>query len=204
MALSRSPKIYAVVGSCRKSGIIDKTVDEILAAAKEKGAEVTRVYLIDKYIEFCTNCRSCTGQPGTERGTCKIYDEMTAILDELESSDAIVLASPMNFWTVTAVMKRFIERLVCYAYWPWSAKGPQMRRQDKIRQAVIVISSAAPSLIGRLMTKIVSLLKSTADLLGIRTVGVLYVGLAAREEKQQISERIKSKARKLGQRLVSN
>ena len=52
------------------------------------------------------------------------------------------------------------------------------------------------------MTKIVSLLKSAADLLGARTIGILYVGLAAREEKQQISERTKSKARKFGQKLV--
>jgi multimeric flavodoxin WrbA len=44
---------------------------------------------------------------------------MGAILDEIAASDAVVLASPMNFWTVTALMKRFIERLVCFAYWPW-------------------------------------------------------------------------------------
>jgi FMN-dependent NADH-azoreductase len=196
--------MYAVVGSYRKGGIIDSTVDEILASAKENGAEVTKIYLIDNHIEFCRNCRICTEQPGKERGKRSVSDGMTAILDELETSDAIVLASPMNFWAVTAVMKRFIERLVCYAYWPWGAKGPQIRRRDKTKRAVIVISSAAPSLMGRLMMKTVGLLKRAADLLGARTIGVLYIGLAACEEKQQIPERIKKKARKFGQKLVSN
>ena len=204
MKSSRSPKIFAVVGSYRKGGIIDTTVDEILASAEEQGAEVKKIYLIDKHIEFCTNCRSCTQEPGQERGKCSVSDEMPLILDELEDSDAVVLASPMNFWTVTAVTKRFIERLICYAYWPWGMKAPQIRNRNKTKQAIIVISSAAPSLIGRLMTQIVGLLKKTAELLGARTIGVIYIGLAAREKKQHIAERIREKARKLGQTLVSH
>ena len=48
----------------------------------------------------------------------KDVGRVIALLNELERSDAIVLASPMNFWTVTAVMKRFIERLLGSA-WPW-------------------------------------------------------------------------------------
>jgi hypothetical protein len=54
------------------------------------------------------------------------------------------------------------------------------------------------------MTKTVGLIKSTADLLGARTIGVFYIVLAAREEKQHIPELIKKKAREFGQKLVSN
>ena len=71
---------------------------------------------------------------------------MNAILDEIDRSDALVLASPMNFWTVTAVMKRFIERLICFAYWPWGMHAPKMRNKLKTKRAVVVVSSAAPSL----------------------------------------------------------
>jgi multimeric flavodoxin WrbA len=196
-------KVTAIVGTYRKGGVIDTAVDEILASARDSGAETTKIYLIDKHIEFCTNCRTCTQQAGSQRGECPVADDMRGILDQIGRSDAIVLASPMNFWTVTAVMKRFIERLVCFAYWPWGAHAPKKRNTRKEKRAVIVVSSAAPSLLARLMTRMVGLLKSCAGLLGAKTIGVLFIGLAAEEPKQDIGQRARNKARRLGKRLVS-
>jgi multimeric flavodoxin WrbA len=196
-------QITALVGTYRKGGVIDTAVDEILASAQQSGAETTKIYLIDKHIEFCTNCRACTQQEGTSRGKCPIGDDMEAILGEIERSDAIVLASPMNFWTVTAVMKRFIERLVCFAYWPWGAHGPKVRNASKPNRAVVVVSSAAPSLLARLMTRMVGLLKTSAGLLGAKTVGVLFIGMAAGEAKQDIGQRARKRARRLGKKLAA-
>ncbi len=201
--MSKPCKIIAILGTYRKGGIIDTAVEELLASAREAGAETNKVYLIDRHIEFCTNCRSCTQEEGLSRGVCPLADDMREILDEIERSDAIVLASPMNFWTVTAVMKRFIERLVCFAYWPWGEHAPKIRDVKKTKRAVIVVSSAAPSLLARLMTRMVGLLKSCAGLLGAKTVGVLFIGLAAQQSKQDIGERAKRKARRLGKKLVS-
>ena len=124
-------QVTAIVGSYRKGGIVDSAVDEILAAAKEAGADVTKIYLIDKHVEFCRNCRACMQPEGPKRGDCSLADEMGAILDQIERSDAFVLASPMNFGTVTAVMKRFIERLACYGYWPWETTSPKVRHKRK-------------------------------------------------------------------------
>ena len=196
-------RVTAIVGTYRKGGVIDAAVDEILASAKEAGAEVAKIYLIDKHIEFCTNCRTCTQQEGQTRGQCPTVDDMRGILDEIERSDAIVLASPMNFWTVTAIMKRFIERLVCYAYWPWGALAPKVRNKRKVKRAVLVASSASPSLFARLMTTMVSLLKTSAGLLGAKTIGVLSIGLAAGELNQDIGQRARKKARRLGKKLAS-
>jgi multimeric flavodoxin WrbA len=196
-------KITAIVGTYRKGHVIDAAVDEILAAAREAGAETAKIYLIDKHVEFCTNCRTCTQGEGPRRGECAIEDDMQAILDEIDRSDALVLASPMNFWTVTAVMKRFIERLVCYAYWPWGSLGPKMRSKLKTKRAVVVISSAAPSLMARLMTRMVGLLKSVAGLLGAKTIGVLSIGLAAGEQKADIGQRARRKAQRLGRKLAA-
>ncbi len=197
-------RITAILGTYRKGGIIDSAVDEILAAAREAGAVTAKIYLIDRHIEFCANCRSCTQAEGRRRGPCRIADDMAAILDDIEGSDAIVLASPMNFWTVTAVMKRFIERLVCFAYWPWGKAGPKVRDKRKPRRAVLVASSAAPSLLGRLITRMLGLMKTAARLLGARTVGVLWLGLAATEPEQALSPRVRRKARRLGKRLATH
>ena len=196
-------RITAIVGSYRKEGIIDTAVDEILASAREEGAETTKIYLIDRHIEFCTNCRSCTQQDGVQRGECPIADEMDKILDEIERSDAVVLASPVNFGTVTAIMKRFIERLTCYAYWPWGANAPKMRNKSKGKRAIVVASSAAPGIIARLASPIVKQLKNAADVLGARTIGVLFIGFAAKELRQELGARSRGKARLLGKKLAA-
>lgn len=196
-------KVTAIVGSYRKQGTVDTVIDAILSSAQQAGAETKKIYLIDRQIEFCTNCRFCTQEKGARRGACPLADDMHSILDELESSDAIVLGTSVNFYTVTAVMKKFLERLVCYAYWPWGMLSPKVRAQEKSRRAVVVISSAAPSLLIRLRTGIVGLMKTAAGMLGAKTVGVLTIGIAARTQKQDISERTLKKARLLGRKLVS-
>jgi len=196
-----SRKVTAIIGGYRKGRIIDTAVDEILAAAEECGAETSRIYLRDRSIDFCTNCRVCTQQEGSRRGACPLSDDMATILDELDRSDAIILASPVNFGTVTAVMKKFIERLVCYAFWPWGKAGPQIRTSLRDKRAVIVLSSAAPAIMTRLLTGSSGLLKKTAGLLGARTIGVLAIGLAALQEKQALPDRARRKARQLGRKL---
>ncbi len=195
-------KVTAIVGTYRKGGIIDTAVDEILASAREQGALVEKIHLTDTRIEFCTNCRTCTGQTGRERGTCPLSDDMAGILDKIEQSDALVLASPMNFGTVTAIMKRFIERLICYACWPWGAMAPRKRTRENTKRAVLISSSAAPAFLARYTTRITGLLKQAADLMGARTTGVLFIGLAARKQHQDIGARARRKARRLGRKLV--
>lgn len=196
-------KVVAIVGTYRKGGVVDMAVDEILASARDHGAETEKIYLIDRHIEFCTNCRTCTQQPGEKRGECAVHDEMGAILDSIEAADALVIGSPMNFWTVTAVTKRFIERLVCYAYWPWGVPAPKARTSRKNKPAVIVASSAAPAIMARTLTKMVKLLKDVAKLLGAKPAGVLFIGLAAGEQRPVLKDRAKKKARALGMRLVA-
>lgn len=196
-------KIIALVGSYRKGGVVDRVVDEIIASARQEGAEVNKIYLLDQHIEFCSNCRTCTQQEGEQPGECVIEDDMRSLLDEIARSDAIVLGSPMNVGTVTAVTKRFMERLVCLAYWPWGAMAPKVRNKTKSRRAVIVTSSAAPTCMGRLLTNIVGILKQAVGFMGAKTVGVLYVGLAAEEKKPELGARTIKKAHRLGKKLTS-
>lgn len=201
--MNKPVKITAIVGSYRKGGVIDTTVDEILTSAREKGAEATKIYLIDRHIEFCRNCRNCTQSEGRQRGECPIVDDMSSILDEIEQSDAIVLASPTNCGSVTAVMQRFHERLVCLAYWPWGTGIPKLRNTLKTKRAVVVASSAAPALIARLLTPVVKLLKQSVDALGAKTEAVLFIGLAAQQPGPKLGAQTLRRARRLGVKLAS-
>ena len=57
-------KVIGIVGSYRKNGIIDSVVSEILSVSASQGCETQKIYLLDKKIEFCTNCRTCLQVPG--------------------------------------------------------------------------------------------------------------------------------------------
>ena len=195
--------ILAIVGSYRKEGVIERAVDEILTSAKEKGAVTRKITLLDKRLVFCTNCRSCTQVAGENYGVCILDDDMAELLQEVERADALVLASPMNAGTVTALMKTFIERLVCTAYWPWGAPAPKARRRGKSKRAVLVASSAAPGFLARLTGDVTNRLKSAATMLGAETVGTLFIGLAAQQQHQELSKGTIHKAHKLGHKLAA-
>ena len=195
-------RLTAIVGSYRKDGIINRVVDEILSSAREQGAQTNKIFLIDKHIEFCTNCRLCTQEKDLVRGECVIPDEMQSILDEIEQSDALIIASPMNFGTITAVMKKFNERLACYFWWPWGAYYPKKRNIPNNKQVVLVASSAAPGII-RFFTGMVKQLKQIAECLGAKNVNLIFVGLSAIKPQQELDNRTRAKARRLGRKLVS-
>jgi glycosyltransferase A (GT-A) superfamily protein (DUF2064 family) len=206
------PKIIAVDGSYRRGGITDQLVDKVLAAAAAAGADTERVHLIDQPIAFCRNCRACT-QEQTDaapvRGTCELGDGMAALLDRIDAADGLVLAAPVNFGTVTAVMKRFMERLICYADWPWGQPAPKLRRdlsegkQRRRRPAVLITSSAAPSLLARLFDSALKELTQTAEVLGCAPVGKLWHGLSAQQPQQHIHARTERRAAALGRRLAA-
>lgn len=196
-------KVIAIVGTYRKEGIVDSITDEILAAAKEGGAEIEKIYLIDTHIEFCTNCRACTQSPGPERGRCVHKDDMEAIFAKMDSADGIVLASPVNFFNITAVTRRFMERFVSFAYWPWGNAGPKLRTKEKPRKAVLVTATAMPALMGRVFTGALRALKIIADVSGAKTVDKIFVGLASVQPKQPLSACTIKKARRAGLKLIS-
>jgi multimeric flavodoxin WrbA len=196
-------KVVAIVGSYRKGGTVDSAVEEILTAAKEKGASTHKIDLLDKRIEFCTNCRSCTQAEGLQRGTCVQKDELEAVLTEIENADAVILGAPVNFYNVSALFRRFMERLVGYAYWPWGKpSGPALRTKERKKKAVLVTSAGMPAFLIPLATGAPRALKTTAKTLGAKTVGSLWIGLSAMTQKQTLSKKTVAKARKLGHQLA--
>lgn len=55
-----------------------------------------------------------------------IDDGMEKLLPEAEHADGLILASPVNAGTIIVLMKRFIDRLICYTWWPWGAAAPSV------------------------------------------------------------------------------
>ncbi len=198
-----SRKVVAIVGSYRKGGTIDSAVQAILEGAREKGADTKTIYLTEKHLEFCTNCRRCMQAPGLQRGQCVQQDDLQSILQEIDAADAIVLGSPVNCFNLTAIFRRFMERLVGSAYWPWGQASPTPRNKHLTsRKAALVASSAMPGFLIPLFTGAPRALRLTASMLGARPVGKLWIGLAAQQPEQALAARTLEHARQIGLRLV--
>ncbi len=199
-------KVVGIVGSYRKGKTIDSAVTAVLEGAEAKGAETKKIYLLDEHIEFCTNCRSCMQEKvEARRGKCVHDDDMEGILAEIDEAEAVVLGSPINLGNVTAIMKRFIERLGPYFYWPWGETVAPVQRIAKLdKKAITVTSSACPGFIGRiLMPGALSMLKKAARIMGAKVVKSLYFGPVCKQEDSQLSEKALLKAHKAGEELVS-
>ena len=196
-------KILAINGSYRDDGITDQTVEALAQAIVAAGAEVETILLREYPIEFCTNCRACTQQPGAAPGVCVLHDGMQQLVDKIERADCYILASPTNFGSVTAIFKRFMERLAVYAYWPWEMNGPQFRNvQAPKKKALLVSSCAAPGIIGRWLFGTDKQLKLTAKTIGAEIVGTLFTGMIAKKQHPKLPESVRAKIKCLAGRTV--
>jgi len=103
-------KVLGIAGSPRRDGNTDLLLAEVMKGAASRGAEVKTLILNNLKITPCQHCDACL-----EAGNCRIQDDMQMVYKELETADRIVLASPVQFMTVTAQMKAMIDR--CQALW---------------------------------------------------------------------------------------
>ncbi len=190
------------MGSYRHGGSLDAAVDGVLRAAEAAGAEVEKICLVDRRIEFCTNCRHCVRQLGPERGACVIDDDVDAILRELETADGLVLGAPVNFGDVNALTRCFLERMVGFAEWPRGQAAPNLRHTRLGTPAVLVTSSAAPGWMTRTCARPLRTLDRMAELLGARRVGSLVAGQAD-THGAALSPRVRRRATRLGRRLTA-
>ena len=103
-------KVLGIDGSPRRGGNTDLLLDEVMKGAASRGAEVKTIILNNLKVTPCQHCDACL-----EAGNCRMQDDMQMVYRELEAADRIVLASPIQFMTVTAQMKAMIDR--CQALW---------------------------------------------------------------------------------------
>lgn len=202
----RFMKIVAIIGSYRKGMIIDNAVTQIIKGAESCGAEIEKIYLRETMIEFCRNCRNCTtDESDSIRARCVINDQMAGVLDKIDASDGIILASPVNFGQVTAIMKRFIERLAVYAKWKMDGKvRPPTKRIKKLtKRAILVTSSTMPAFLGRIMAPgVFGIMKGSAELVGAKVVQKLWFGMLPSRIDMKLSDKALKRAYQAGKKFV--
>ncbi len=102
-------KVLIVNGSPRKKGNSAVLAERVAEGARSLGAEVETVILQDLDIKPCDGCGVCR----TLGKGCHIDDDMQALYPKVREADALVVAGPVYFFTVTAQTKLFMDR--CYA-----------------------------------------------------------------------------------------
>jgi multimeric flavodoxin WrbA len=127
---------------------------------------------------------------------------MDAILDKIEECDSIVVASPVNFGNVTAITRRFMERLICYAYWPWGASFPRNRIKKLKKKALLITASGAPSFFVYLFMDVFKALKLHVKVMGAKSLGKMCMGFASTKENPELPKSVIKKARRLAKRLI--
>ncbi len=102
-----SKNIVVLSGSPRKGGNTDMIADAFIEGAKTAEKNVTLFRVADMKIGGCLGCVHCF----EGNGICVQEDDMPMVLDALRHADALVLASPVYYWSVTAQLKLAIDRM---------------------------------------------------------------------------------------------
>ena len=103
-------QITAIYGSPRRRGNTAQLLKEAVAGALEQGASVKEFVLRDEKISPCLEIYGCT-----KEGKCVIKDDFHKVRDSMLSSEGVMLASPIFFYTVSAHIKIFMDR--CQSLW---------------------------------------------------------------------------------------
>jgi multimeric flavodoxin WrbA len=103
------PFILLINGSPRKKGRTVKYLKEVMKGAKKEGAEVKLIHLIDFKILPCLGCYSTS--PKNCTFPCRQKDDMEKIYPLLLKAKGIVLGSPSYWFSVSGLVKNFIDRL---------------------------------------------------------------------------------------------
>lgn len=107
--------IISINGSRRKKGNTETLIQSILQPLKKNGARVSSIFLGDYTIGACTGCEGCSSS-----WECVIKDDFQTVVTMLDEADAIILASPTYWYSVTSDMKRFIDRSYSLIQFPQS------------------------------------------------------------------------------------
>ena len=182
-------QVLVLNGSPRKNGNSVLLAEQVAAGARAAGASVESFILHNMDIQPCNACDACQGADDAE---CTIQDDMQVLYPKLRQADAIVIASPVYWFTMSAQTKLFIDR--CYAL--EGLQGSALARKQI--GIVLTYGDTDPFSSGA-----VNALRTFQDMfryVRAEIVGFVY-GSASQEGEIQNQPDLLEKAYKLGQKL---
>lgn len=104
-------KVLAIMGGPRKGHSTEKLLDKFLEGVKDsEDVEIKKVYVRDLDVNHCIGCGYCE-----KTGRCFMKDDMDMLYKDFDETDAVIIASPIFFNSVTSYTKAMIDR--CQIFW---------------------------------------------------------------------------------------
>lgn len=113
-------KLLILVGSPRRAGNSATLAEAVRRGAEAQGIEAAIRHIDDHISYFLRDCRSCRKPDGE----CSIDDGYRSLFfDDYLTADAVVFATPIYWYGMSAQTKAFFDRSFCYyaASYPGSA-----------------------------------------------------------------------------------
>ncbi len=185
-------KVMIVVGSPRKKGNSATLAQRVAAGARAQGAEVETFFLHDMNIQPCNACDACRKKKSMD---CVLDDDMRNLYPKLRKADAILIASPIYWFTVSAQTKLFMDR--CYAL---GSEEEGYALAGKRCGIVLTYADADPFISGA-----VNALRTFQDAcryIGANLVGMVY-GSAWKAGEIRRNKGVMAEAYELGRKLAA-
>lgn len=185
-----SKKMLAILGSPHTEGATGKMLRYAIHIAEQKGWQVDYIHLYEKKIAFCNGCRACM-----KKKNCVQKDDIQEIARLLRECDTVVLAAPVYWANVPAIVKNMFDRLLGVAM--EETKTFPKPRLSNTQKYVLLTScnTAAPfSFIFRQSTGSIRSMKEF-----FKTSGMKYGGKCVwtGQDKKVIPQRMKRKLKKV-------
>ena len=131
-------KALGILGSPRRGGNSEILLDKVLEGAEIVGLDTEKIILNELKFSPCQECGGCQ-----KSGECVIADDMQLIYKKLAEAEAVIVASPIFFGSLTAQVKAMIDRYQCR----WAAKyilgKSTPRRCGLVKKGCLILVSAS-------------------------------------------------------------
>jgi multimeric flavodoxin WrbA len=181
--------ILVLKSSPRLNGNSSTLAESAAAGAREAGAQVEMFNLHDMDIRPCDACDDCR----ETEGVCVIGDDMQALYPKLRKADAIVLASPIYWFTFSAQLKVCIDR--------WYAMVTDGGHELIGKQFGILLTYGDSDPYNSGAVNAIHTFRSMFDYIGAEIAGMVYGSADGIGDIHQQPE-LMAKAYELGQRLA--
>jgi multimeric flavodoxin WrbA len=188
-------KIVIVKGSPREKGNSATLAAQVAGGAEAAGAQVETFYLHGMNIQPCDACDACQGVANLD---CIIEDDMQLLYPKLWEADAVVYASPIYWFTVSAQLKLFMDR--CYGLGGDSDDPNDHALAGKRIGVVLTYGGDDPFDSGAINA--IRTFQDTFDYVPAEIVGMVY-GYAPSAGGIEKNRELMDKAYRLGQKLAS-
>ena len=98
-------KILVITGSPRKNGNSNTLAEHFIKGAEEAGHMVVRFDSAFKNVHPCVACNKCG-----MNGECVFKDDFEFVRNNIVDADAVVFATPMYYFGISAQIKAVIDR----------------------------------------------------------------------------------------------